>query len=92
MAKLPKFTQFHYFDIWSPRWHDRRVLLAAHRVGTHNKIVFTKAPSMGDEPYYISGKEVKKYPKETNGRIDCYAVPVSAIQPLELTNDYQEVY
>lgn len=90
--KLPKMTQFKFFDIWQPRYHDKKVLLAAHKVGEHNKIVFSKAPSMGTEPYYISGKEAKKHPKESNGRIECYAVPVSAIEPLELTNDYMEVY
>lgn len=94
--KLPKYTQFHCFSIWEPRWRDRKVLLAKHKVGDHNKIVFsgnpaTKRNSMGDKPYYVSGTTVKKFKKESNGSIDCYAVPVSELEPLELINDLQEV-
>lgn len=81
-----KHIQMSAFSIWSPRYHDSRVLLAAHKVGRHNKIVFTKAPSMGDNPYYVKGESVKKYKKETNGAIDVYSVPLSELEPLE----YQE--
>lgn len=69
-------------EIWSPRYHDQRVLLAAHKVGEHNKITFTKAPSMGTDPYYISGKNVKKFKKETNGAIAVYSVPLAELEPL----------
>lgn len=89
--KLPRYTQFKYFEVWHPRYHDHKVLLAAHKVGEHNKIVFTKSESMGTDPYYISGAEVKKYPKQSNGSIMCYAVPVDALEPLELINDLKEV-
>lgn len=82
--KLPKYTQFKCFDIWQPRFHDRTVLLADYKVGEHNKIIFTKAPSMGTEPYYVSGTTVKKCKKESNGKINCYVVPVSELEPLEI--------
>lgn len=81
---IDKFTPLNFFEIWQPRYHDGKVLLAAHKVGTHNKIVFTKAPSLGTKPYYISGKTVKKYKKESNGKIDCYVVPVDVLEPLEI--------
>lgn len=81
---LPKHTQFKFFEIWTPRWHDRKVLLACHKVGEHNKIVFTKAPTLGAEPYYVSGKTIKASKKENNGKIDCYAVDLSLLEPLEL--------
>lgn len=84
MTKFGKFTQFKYFEIWERRFHDNRVLLAAHKVGEHNKIVFTKDPTMGTEPYYVSGKSVKKYPKEDNGKISVYAVPIKELEPLEI--------
>lgn len=89
--KLPRLTPLHYFEIWQPRYHDQKVLLAAHKVGAHNKVVFTKAPSMGTEPYYVSGTEIKKHSKEQNGKITCYAVPLNVLEPLELINDLQEV-
>lgn len=82
---LGKFTQFRYFEIWEPRFHDKVVLLAKYKVGEHNKIVFTKAPSMGTEPYYVSGATVKKCKLETNGAIKCYAVPINKLEPLEIT-------
>lgn len=81
-----KHTPVKLFDIWSPRYHDKRVLLAKNRVGEHNKIIFSKAPSMGTEPYYISGKVVKKFKKESNGTIDCYSIPLDELEALE----YQE--
>lgn len=83
--KLDRLTPFHYFEIWEPVYSKKAVLLACHKVGTHNKVVFTKAPSMGEEPYYVSGKDVRKCKKESNGRINCYIVPLDKLQPLELS-------
>lgn len=91
MISFPRFTQMSYFGIWAPRWHDRKVLLSCSKVGTHNKVVFLKASSLGEEPYYVSGKTIKKYPKTSNGSIQCYAVPLDELQLLELTRDMREV-
>lgn len=90
--KIGKYTQFTTYKIWAPRWHDRKVLLAAHRVGENNKVIFIKASSMGTDPYYVSGKTVKKYGKTSNNGLACYAVPLEELEPLELINDYREVY
>lgn len=79
-----KHTQMRVFSIKSPRYHDKRVLLAAFKVGQHNKILFTQAPSMGTEPYYISGKVAKKFKKETNGVIPVYSVPLDKLELLEI--------
>lgn len=84
--KLGKFTPFRYFEIWHPKYSDQTVLLAIHKVGEHNKIVFTKSSSMGTEPYYVSGDTVKKCKKESNGKIQCYAVPLNKLETLELDN------
>lgn len=81
---LCKHTPFKTFDIWTPRWHDRRVLLATHKVGEHNRILFSKAPSLGEAPYYLSGKTIRKFKKESNGTIDCFSVPLDELKPLEL--------
>lgn len=77
-----RFTALNELSIWQPRWKDRRVLLAKFKVGTHNKVVFTKAPSLPGE-YYISGEKVRTFPLETNGKISCYAVPLDELEPLE---------
>lgn len=67
------------------------VLLARHKVGEHNKVVFIKARTLGDGPYYVSGAVVKKCKKTSNGSIECYAVPLGELQPLELERDLREV-
>ena len=82
---LDKRTQFHYFEILAPLYRDKTVLLACHKIGQHNKVVFTEAPSMGDQPYYIDGKTAKKCKKDSNGRLNCYAVSLDLLQPLELS-------
>ena len=90
---LDKYTQMSYFEIWHPRYHDQRVLLAKRKVGKHNKIVFTKAPTLGDKPYYISGAKIKRFKIENNGKIDCYAVPLDELEPLEYTvNSIHNLY
>ncbi len=80
---IDKLTPLKDIVIWQPRWHDKRVLIACHKVGEHNRITFTKAPTYPDV-YYLSGKTIKKYKKESNGTIDCYSVPLSELEPLEI--------
>jgi hypothetical protein len=79
---LGKLIPCQLIQIWQPRWKDRKVLIAKFRVGTHNEIVFTKTKSMPDK-YYLSGETIKKYPLETNGRIQCYAVHMDELEVLE---------
>lgn len=87
-VQMDKFTQFRVFEIWQPRYHDNRVLLKATKVGAHNKVIFTKAKSLPDT-YYLSGKTIKKYPKEYNSSIFCYAVPLEELKLLQLTQNSQ---
>lgn len=82
---LCKHIPMQRFDIFSPKYSTKQVLLKASKVRENNKIVFTKAPSMGTQPWYISGKEVKKFKKISNGVIDTYAVPLDKLTPLELS-------
>lgn len=79
---LDHLTPTQRLEIWQPRWKDRKVLLAKHKVGTHNTITFTKAPTLAGE-YYISGAKAATYPLETNGKIACYAIPLDEFEPLE---------
>lgn len=79
-----KHDQMAYFGIFEPKYSTRSVLLACHKVADKNKIVFTKAPSMGTEPYYVPGSVVKKCPKISNGSIMCFSVPLDELQPLEI--------
>ena len=80
--KLGKFTAVNKIDIWQPKWSTRKVLIAKFRVGTHNLITFTKAPSLAGD-YYMSGEAIRTYPLDTNGRIPCYSVDLDDLEPLE---------
>lgn len=64
--------------IWQPRWHDSVVLIAKFKVREQNEIVFTKAPSLPGS-YQLSGEAIRKCPLDTNGRVDCYAVPLDLL-------------
>lgn len=80
--KLGKYTPANKITIWSPRWHDRAILIAKHKVGTHNEVTFTKAPTYPDK-YYLSGETIRRCPLDTNGKLPCFAVPISELEVLE---------
>lgn len=72
-------------EIWSPRYHDRKVLIAKYKVVSgRNDIRFTKAKSLKDKMFSIEGSEIIKYPLETNGTIQCYAVDLDKLLEKEL--------
>lgn len=79
---LCKHIPMRTLEVWQPRWHDRRALIACYKVAEHNKVIFPKAPTLPGV-YYLSGKTIRKYKKESNGTIDCYAVPIDELTPLE---------
>lgn len=81
---LGRFTVCQLFKIKQPKWSTREVLLAAHRIGTHNEIVFTDAPTM-PEHYYISGRDVHtcELRPKANGKLDCYVIPLRFLEVLE---------
>lgn len=67
-------------EIWQPRYHDKKVLLARYKVcDGDNKIVFTKAKHLAGKTFHVSGDVVRKCKLETNGSIPCYAVPMDAL-------------
>jgi len=74
-VSLCKHRGVKYHDIWNPRWHDKRVMIACNKVSDHNVVEFTKAKSLNGL-FYISGKTARKYKRTTNGQIDCYAIPL----------------
>ncbi len=79
---LSKDTSCQLFQINQPRWHDKTVLLAKYRVGQHNEVIFRYARNYPDS-YYLSGEEIKQHPIETNGTIECYAIPLNKLELLE---------
>lgn len=70
-------------EIWQPRWKDRTVLIACHKVRDgENLIQFTKARSLPGL-YSVSGSTIKNSPRCSNGRIECYAVPLAELTTVE---------
>lgn len=87
--KCCSHIQMQFFSIRAPRYRDRVVLLKDQKLGVHNKIVFTDAPSMGTEPYYISRGSAKKQATEfmetRDGRkIKMRVVPEDELERLEI--------
>ncbi len=71
-------------EIWNPRWHDRIALIAPFRVKNGmNKITFTKAKSLKDKIYTMTGEDIRKYPLQWNGKIMCHAVPLDKLTEIE---------
>lgn len=71
-------------EIWQPRWHDRKVLIAKYKVMRGiNKIVFTKAKCLKGKVFEVEGSLIVKHPLETNGAIQCYAMPLEEVTKKE---------
>lgn len=82
VKQLSRMTPANKIEIWRPRWKDRVVLIAKHKVGLHNDIVFTKAKSLPNH-YYLSGEDIRQSPTDTNGKLACYAVPMDKLKILD---------
>ena len=83
MTTLCKHSGAKSHLIKHPRYHDKRVLIAAHNVKNDNIIKFTEAKSLPGV-YYLSGKTIRKYKQESNGVIAVYSVPLSEMSTFEL--------
>ncbi len=67
-------------NIWKPRYHDRKVLIAKYKVADGiNRIRFTKAKHLKDQIFEMSGMVIQSYPVTTNGKIPCYEVPLEVV-------------
>jgi len=84
---VSKYSPLNLIDIWSPRYKDRKVLIASYKVKEMNKIIFSKAKHLAGHEYYMSGSKIRQYPVDTNGKITCYAVPLDDLEPLEYKED-----
>ncbi len=71
-------------EIWQPRYFDNRVLIATYKVQDgENLITFTKDNKLKGVVFSVSSDIIKKCPVETNGKIDCYAVPMKELKRVE---------
>lgn len=75
-------------EIWTPRYHDKVVLIAKYKVCSgSNTIKFTKAKHLLGHLFQISGDEIRKCKLETNGSIPCYAVPMDRLEDVSEKNN-----
>lgn len=75
--------------IWQPKYSaaygvagERVALLAAYKVrhATSTIIIeFTKAKHLEGQRFAIKREDAMRFPIDSNGKIDCYAVPMSAL-------------
>lgn len=77
---MNRLTPMENIQVWQPRYKDRTVLIARYKVGTHNRITFTKAKHLEGKEFYMSGEDIRNYPLDTNGKIDCYAVSLDDLE------------
>lgn len=67
-------------EIWQPRWKDKTVLIAKHKVRDHSTIYFTRTNSIPMEATFpLTREQIMKHPLSTNGKIPCYEVPLSEL-------------
>ena len=67
-------------EIWEPRYKDNVCLIAMYKVRSEeNYIRFTKAKHLAGMTFMCEGYNIKQYPLETNGKIECYAVPMDKL-------------
>ena len=84
---LDRLTPAQLIEIKAPRWKDKSILIADWKVGNHNEIVIKATNKDGEryypQPFYMSGEQIKKYPKQPHSIGEVYIVPLSDMQILE---------
>ena len=87
----PNYDSMHHIKIWQPRYKDNVCLIATYNVMPGDNIVyFTNAKHLLGKEYYITGKDITSCPLDSNGKVPCYAVPMSKLQLVRDKNDVQQ--
>lgn len=85
----------NHITIFAPRWRDRSVLVADHKLGADNTIAITCTNKDGSRPYpqpfRLSGVAARSYPTETmktkaGGAITVRVIPLDELLK-EVSND-----
>lgn len=91
---LKNDTRCSEIEVWNPRWHDRKVLIANFKLGTHNAITFPRARTL-EGTWYISGLKAGQYPTEImktkSGKdMTMRVIPLDDLEPLERESEVAE--
>ena len=88
-------------EVWTPRYHDKKdgegewiALVAKYKVDQASPIIivdFTKAKHLKGQRYAIRKDKAQSYPIETNTKIECYAIPLSAFDTWETAAEVRDL-
>lgn len=88
-------------DIWFPRYssaytatNERVALLAQYKVQSASPLIivnFTKAKHLMGQRFCVRKEDVLRCPIDTNGKIPCYAVPMSKFAPWESAAEQRDL-
>jgi hypothetical protein len=94
----------HYctkLPIWAPRYssaysdtNERVALLAQYKVLQASPVIiieFTKAKHLEGQRFCIKKDDVLRCPIDSNGKIPCYAVPMSKLESWESTAEAHDL-
>lgn len=71
-------------EIWQPRYKDNVVLIATYKVMDGNNFIrFTKAKHLAGSLFVVHSSVIRSCPKDTNGKIACFAVPLDMLEKVE---------
>lgn len=100
MLEIISKKQTTILDVWFPRYSsaytetgERVALLAKYKVEQSTPILiveFTKAKHLKGQRYAIRRSNVMKFPLDSNGKIPCYAVPMSAFESYSIYGEMIE--
>lgn len=88
-------------EIWAPRYSDvykggteRVALLACYKVDNASPVLlveFTKAKHLKGQRFCIKRSDAKSYPIDSNGKLACYAVPMSAFEGWDTVQEVKAI-
>ena len=70
-------------EIWQPKYMTDTCLIAAYKVKEDNIIKFTKVKHLEGMKFKISGDDIRSCEIVSNGKIDCYNVPMSMLKRVD---------
>lgn len=80
--KIMKNT-VNLLEIWQPHYLTNSVYIAKYKVQDgKNRIYFTKDAQLYGKVFEIDGEVIRRYPIVTNGKIDCYDVPMGELREI----------
>lgn len=80
--------------IWYPRYHDNVVLISQYKVHHASSVIiieFTKAKHLQGQRFCVTRDVAEHCPIETNGKINCYAIPMGKLEGWETAQEVATV-